>query len=638
MNYRQEAQELLNDLGGVDNIRAMTHSSTRLRFALEDMTRVDLNKMSQLPSVRGTTMRFNQLQVVVGERVSEFYKAFATVSGLSDVGKDFVHEAALEPTTRQRRRRAQIAEALRPLIPLLLLAGLFVGLSYALDALSWLLWPVDRTATFCVSWLQLSGALLFVGQMIFNFLPIGVSWSVMRSLKASETTGIVIGVGLILPQLFAFLPADSVILTSLFEFRGIHTPVFLAAGVAWFAAMMERFLKDHLNQQVYFLIGPLLTTIVAVIGTHWVLIPAWIWLSSGIALWSQKYLLLQSAGLSRLIWGASYPIITLLGLNQFVLPELQSYASMMWFALAASILAYRFKRGGRRGFNQVSFIAMAEAIAGVTEPSLYILLIRRLGLLIATCVGSATGSLVLIEPVTVEPQYVQMGIFTFLFTPWTAMRVWLLAGSVAVAISLALTVWFAHRYHLSVTTHFINDESEIVADSDSGLAIINEEVVVAPVTGELITMETVGDDVFSKEIMGEGFAIEPSDRTVVSPIDGRVTSVFKTKHAIGITSPFGAQTLLHMGINTVELEGKGFDLLIEKGDQIERGTVIARMDIAYIHRTGREATVIVAFTNSDDLTTLRLSQEGFVHRGEVIGRLSLKPSLPNKENDEKGSS
>ena len=655
--YRDDAEKLLEYVGGKENIAAVTHCATRMRFVLNDQSKANEKAIEEIPSVKGMFTNAGQFQVIIGNDVSTFYNDFTDVSGIEGVSKEQSKAIAKNNQNIVQRAIATLAEIFTPLLPAIIVGGLMLGLrnfleGVPLEALGGQ--TITQASTF---WNGVNGFLWLPCEAIFHFLPVGITWSITRKMGTTQILGIVLGITLVSPQL---LNAYSVSSTSAAEIAqnytwdfgfftidkiGYQAQVIPAMLAGFLLVYLERFFRKWIPEAVSMIFVPLFSLLPTILAAHMVLGPIGWQIGSGISWVVNAGLTSPLNWLFGFIFGGLYAPLVITGLHHTTLAiDSQLVADFgttnLWpmimlsnIAQGTAVLAIWFLHRGNKKEEQVSVPATISAYMGVTDPAMFGINLKYVYPFVAAMVGSAFGGMLITATNTRALGIGVGGLPGFLSFKIENYPMVFISMAVTIAITFVCTIIFR-----KVT--FLNKlEPQLAADTAAAAAVapttaapttaapeaaqVSEETLYAPADGKVVAITEVSDPVFSQKMMGDGFAVQPTNGTIYAPVAGTISSIFETKHALGILTPGGAEVLVHMGLDTVELKGAPFEVLVSEGDTVTPETKIAVMDLDAVTAAGKQTDVLTVITNAEKVRQLSLTTTGTVTAKTAVGSAEL---------------
>lgn len=662
--FEQDAKTLLTAIGGKENVSAVTHCATRMRFVLVDDKKADTKTIENIPSVKGTFTNAGQFQVIIGNDVPLFYNDFTAVSGIEGVSKEAAKSAAKSNQNFIQQTMTLLAEIFTPIIPAIIVGGLILGFRNILEGvqMEWLGRKIvdgvaqttkDGTPIYNTIvdvsqfWYGVNSFLWLPAQAIFHFLPVGIVWSVTRKMGTSQILGIVLGICLVSPQL---LNAYDVANTSASEIAknwtwdfgffaikriGYQAQVIPALLSGLSLAYLERFWRKVIPEVVSMIFVPFLSLIPALILAHTVLGP----IGWTIGQWISTIVLMGLTGsfkwLFGAIFGALYAPFVITGLHHMTTAIDTQLVSdtggtALWPMIALSniaqgsaVLAYYWMNRHDEREAQIALPATISAYLGVTEPALFGVNVKYVYPFVAGMIGAGISGL-LSTTFNITANAIGIGgipgilsIKAQYMLPFAGVMV------VAIVVPFALTVFFRKAgYFTKVEDETVKApqvEALEEAESKAGIDKGTLEIIKSPLTGEVKPLSEAVDPVFAQGVMGQGVLIQPSEGELVSPVDGVVSVLFPSKHAVGIVSDKGVELLMHIGMDTVNLDGKGFEAHVQQGDKVKVGDALISFDMAVITEAGYVTETPVIVTNQNDYQVDTLGElPAAIVRGEDV--------------------
>ena len=620
--FEQEAKDLLVAIGGKENVTAVTHCATRMRFVLGDDKKADVKTIEAIPAVKGTFTNAGQFQVIIGNDVPIFYNDFTAVSGIEGVSKEAAKSAAKSNQNPVQRVMTTLAEIFTPLIPALIVGGLLLGLQNVLGSIQFSNLGGKTIVEVSKFWEGVNEILSVISGAIFGFLPVGITWSVSRKMGTSQILGIVLGICLVHPSLLsayeyaAHKAAGDIPHFILgFEKVGYQGQVIPALLAGLTLSYLEIFWRKYIPEVISMIFVPLLSLVPAVILSYAVLGPIGWWLGGLISAVVLAGLTGPVKWLFGAVFGAIYAPFVITGLHHMTNAidlELVRTAggTGLWPMIALSniaqgsaVFAYYFIKRHDEREAQISLPATISAYLGVTEPALFGVNVKYVYPLVAGMSASALSGLLstvfgvqansigiggLPAILSIKPQY------------WAIFAIIMV---VDIVVAMVLTFLF-HKTGFLTKTEEDGQAQEALKEASEGLVeptvLAEQAEVVSPLAGQVKSLSQATDPVFSSGVMGQGVVIEPSQGELVSPVNGTVTVLFPTKHAVGIVSEEGVEMLMHIGMDTVSLDGKGFEAHVAQGDKVTVGQKLISFDMDVIKKAGLVTETPVIITNQDD--------------------------------------
>ena len=632
--FTDDASKLLEYVGGKENISAVTHCVTRMRFVLADPKKANIKKIESLPSVKGTFTQAGQFQVIIGNEVADFYKDFTAIAGIEGVSKDAVKSAAKGNQTPLQKAMSNIAEIFAPLIPAIICGGLILGFRNILETA-----VVLQEGTFLAG---LDKFLWIIGEAVFHTgIPVGICWSVMRKMGGTPILGVVLGLTLISGQLVnaygvAGMAADAWAPNYVWDFGfanfrmiGYQAQVIPAILAAFTLAYLERFFKRIVPQVVQMILVPFCSLLLAVMAAHFVLGPIG-WKIGEVV---SSFVMAGISGNFRILFGAVfgffYAPLVITGLHHMSNAiDLQlintTGGTMLWPMIALSNIAQGSAVAGmsylqRKNVRaqEVNYPSMISCWLGVTEPAMFGINLKYQWPFFCAMTGSCIAAIIS-TAFGVTAASIGVGGLPGIISIFPKfMAIFALAMLVALVVPFVLTVLIGRRKINPATGELYEDDAdaeETKAAPADFTDVQKAESFAAPVSGTVMPVSDVEDQVFASKAMGDGIAIDPADGKIYAPFSGEITVAFPTGHAYGLKAANGKEVLIHIGMDTVELNGKGFTPAVKQGDIVKQGDLLTTVDLEYIRSQGKPVVTPVIFT---DGTAVELLKTGTVAAKET---------------------
>ena len=609
--YVNEAKELLKCIGGKENIENVSHCVTRMRFVLHDPNKANIKAIENIPCTKGTFTQSGQFQVIIGNEVQLFYNDFIAVSGISEIKKETSKDSSSKQQTKLQKLMSDIGEIFAPLIPALICGGLVLGLSNYMDSVAILENGTKTLVETSMVFSSINQLLKLIGEAVFQFLPVAIVWSITKKMKTTQILGIILGLTLISPQLSNITVTD--ISFSNFEFINYQGQVIPAILSGFILVYLERFWRKISPESISIIIVPLLSLVPAVLIIHTLIGPVGYIIGDWLSHMIWQCLTFQFNWLIAGIFGFIYAILVITGLHHFTIPiDVQLASSfggtILWPILALSniaqgsaVLAMIVLQRKNEKAKQISIPACISCYLGVSEPALFGVNLKYKFPFICGLFGSAIAAMIAVSTGTTATSIGVGGIPGILSILPQYVFCFLLAMFAAISIPFVLTLIVGKRK--------LSDEDIYGKDHE----VIKKEKIyqnlTSPIEGKIILLEDVEDQVFSQKLMGDGYAVDITNNTVVSPFDGEVVMTFPTNHAYGLKRDDGLEILIHLGMDTVQLNGAGFECLVEKGDKIKKGDMIAKIDLNYIKEQGKSLISPVIVTSGQKIKIIQTHEK-----------------------------
>ena len=627
--FTEDAKLLLEYIGGKDNIKAVTHCVTRMRFVLIDEKKADVKKIESLKSAKGTFTQAGQFQVIIGNEVSEFYNEFTKIAGIDGVSKDAVKAAAKFNQTFIQKLMANLAEIFTPLIPALICGGLILGFRSVIGDIKLV---EDGTKTLVETSQFFAGLYSFlwlIGEAIFHFLPVGIVWSITRKMGTTQILGIILGLTLVSPQLLNAYNMAPGTVPPVWDFGfvqiemvGYQAQVIPAILAAFILVYLEKFWRRITPDYISMIIVPLFSLIPAVILAHTVVGPIGWAIGSFIANAVYAGLTSSFGWLFAGVFGFFYAPLVITGLhhmtNAIDLQLMSQFnGTILWpmvalsnIAQGSAVLAMIFLQRKNERAKQINVPACISCYLGVTEPALFGVNLKYGFPFVCGLVGSCIAAMISVSSGVMASSIGVGGIPGILSIKPQFMFMFFIAMIVAFCIPFILTTVVGKKKLTSEDVSGVDikqaefTETENIDSEENKVDTVAENFQ-APITGITKKLSDIEDKGFASGAMGEGFAIEMQDGKVVAPFSGEVMVCFPTGHAYGLKSNDGKEILIHIGMDTVELDGKGFDVKVQVGQKIKQGDVLVNVDIDYVKSQGKSLVTPIVFTDGRKVELLQ---------------------------------
>lgn len=631
MDYKKVAQQVLECVGGGENLVSAAHCATRLRMVIADNGKCSKEKLEQIDGVKGVFEASGQLQVIFGTGVvNKVFEEFAPLAGIDVAStKDDVKKAAASKQNWFFRAIKSLGDIFVPIIPAIVASGLLMGL---LEGLCNVYPAMAQSSTYTIIHLFSNAA--------FVFLPILIAISAAKTFGGNIFLGAVIGMIMIHTDLMnawsvagaTDIPTASVWFglydIKLVGYQGHVIPVVIAV---WLMSAIEKKLHKIVPEIIDLFVTPLVTVLVTGYVTLTIIGPVFVVIENGV-LDGAKWLITLPFGIGAAIAGAAYAPTVVAGVHHMYnaleagLLSAEGVNTWMPIATAANVaqgaaaLALSLKTKNQKN-RSVALPASLSAFLGITEPAIFGVNLRYVKPFIAGCIGGAAGGLVAGIMHVGASAYGITGVFGFLITTDCTLG-YLLDMVVAAGVAFTLS-WILYREKSEGPTETVqeipeaekNDDTTSVENVDSKQ---DDKAVYSPLEGKLIPMTEVPDETFASKALGDGVAVIPEKGCVYAPFDGEVEMVYDTGHAIGLVREDGMEVLIHVGINTVELGGKYYTAKVSNGQKIKKGDLLLEFDMDEIAKAGYSLVTPVIVTNSDEYEGLTRKEHGRVEPGDQI--------------------
>lgn len=629
MDYAKCAKEIFDTVGGRSNLVSAAHCATRLRLVTVDNSKIDMKKLENIDGVKGVFSNNGQLQLIIGTgTVNKVYDEFLKVSGMTAATKEEVKAAAAAKQPVFKRMIKALGDVFVPILPAIVASGLMMGLVEALG---------KAMPAFAGS--DWYGILDLFSNTAFTFLPILIAVSAARVFGGNIFLGAVIGMIMIHPNLInawsvASMDAADIPVWHLFGFsirqvgyQGHVIPVIIAV---WIMCKLENWLHKHVPEMIDLFVTPLCTVLITGFLTIGLIGPVFSTAETYVLEFA-SWIITVGHGIGAMIMGAIYPLTVVCGIhhmyNVIEAGMLASDGLNIWMPIAS---AANFAQGaaclavGPKARNyktkSISIPSALSAALGITEPAIFGVNLRFMKPLVCGMAGGAVGALLGSIFHIGATSYGVTGIPGFLTTlDYSAQYAIMLAVSFAVAFALTWFTWKEDPEDAKVTAAKTDDAPTATEETAEEVTVDGTaKKLYAPIQGTIVPRNEIPDDTFAAGVLGDGVGIDPEEGVVVAPFDGEISSVTDTKHAIGITGPADMEVLIHVGVDTVNMKGDGFELLVEEGQKVKAGQKLMTFDIAKIKAAGYSPVAAVLLTNSDDYPEFKVVKTGKTQRLEEV--------------------
>ena len=624
--YAEDVRQLLELIGGKENIQAVSHCMTRMRFVLVDEKKADARAIEKIRSVKGTFTQAGQYQVIIGNDVAVFYNEFTAYAGIEGVSKDAVKAAARTNQNPLQKIMSALGEIFAPLIPALICGGLVLGFRNIIGEINFFADGTKSLADISQFWAGTYSFLWLIGEAVFHLLPVGIVWSITKKMGTTQILGIILGLTLVSSQLLnGFSVADTAASDipvwdfgfAKVEMIGYQGQVIAAMMAGFVLVYLEKFFKKHCPEVISMIVVPFCSLVPAVIIAHTVVGPIGWKIGDAIANIVYNGLMSPFGVAFAGVFGLLYAPIVMTGLHHMTnaidsqLTNLYD-GTILWPMIALSniaqgsaVLAMSVLQKRNERAQQVNIPACISCYLGVTEPALFGVNLKYGFPLVCGMIGSAIAAMISVGA-GVQAFSIGVGGLPGILSIKPAFYLYFLtAMAVAIVVPFVLTMAVGSR-RLSKEA-LCGEESEELPQTESIGAESGKKASVelkAGLTGRVIPISEVPDEVFSQCVMGNGIAIEPESDTVVSPADAEVGVVMAdTGHACGLVLDNGAELLIHVGIDTVDMGGDGFELLVKEGEAVKQGQPLIRFDPEKIRAAGHPTVTVFIVTDEGNYET-----------------------------------
>ena len=643
MDYRKTAQEILNHVGGSKNIVSAAHCATRLRLVIADNTKADKTALENVDGVKGVFEASGQLQIILGTgTVNKVFDEFIAIAGITASTKAEAKEAAAEKQNWFMKAIKLLGDIFVPIIPAIVASGFLMGIMNALDFMNnngFL--HISTTSSIYVF------ATLF-SNIAYTFLQILIAFSAAKAFGANPYLGAVIGMIMIHPSLQnAYTVATEGVQQTQSVFFGLYhidmvgyqghvIPVIIAV---WILSVLEKKLHKIVPEVLDLFVTPLVSVFVTGYLTLSIVGPIFVWAENAI-LGAIQWMLTLPLGLGSLIMGGLYAPTVVTGIHQMYtaidIGQLAKYGVTYWLPLAsaanvaqgAAALAVAVKSKDQK-IKSLALPSSLSAFMGITEPAIFGVNLRFFKPFIAGCIGGGCGALYASLVHLGAKGTGVTGIFGILLCLNQPLQYVIeMAISVGVAFAVSFVLYKDEKKEpvaeapVAAPVSAEDTVNENKTNTDNTETASSEEVLNAPVNGTIIPNDQIADSTFAAEVLGKTVAIEPADGVITAPCDGKVVSIFDTGHAVCILTDGGAELLIHVGIDTVKMDGNGFTKKVSDGTKVHAGDVLIEADLDAIKNAGHPATTMMILTNTDLYDSVECAAPGAVSGKSSVMKLT----------------
>ena len=616
MDYRKTAQDILDHVGGSKNIASAAHCATRLRLVIADNKKVSKEALENVDGVKGVFEASGQLQIILGTgMVNKVFAEFIDIAGITASSKAEAKEAAAEKQNWFMRAIKLLGDIFVPIIPAIVASGFLMGIMNSLDFMNSNGFLHINTHSSIYVFANL------FSNIAYTFLQILIAFSAAKAFGANQYLGAVIGMIMIHPSLQnAYTVATEgvqqtqSVFFGLFKidmvgYQGHVIPVIIAV---WILAVIEKKLHKIVPEVLDLFVTPLVSVFVTGYLTLSIVGPIFVWAENAI-LGAIQWMLTLPLGIGSLIMGGLYAPTVVTGIHQMYtaidIGQLAKYGVTYWLPLAsaanvaqgAAALAVGIKSKDKK-IKSLALPSSLSAFMGITEPAIFGVNLRFFKPFIAGCIGGGCGALYASLVHLGAKGTGVTGIFGILLClnqPLQYLIEMVIAVGVAFVISFLI---YKDAEPKAATVENIETADAVTTDATTAdtTAETAEETLTSPVNGTQIPLSEVADETFASEMLGTTVAVEPADGKIVAPCDGEVSNIFETGHAVCITTESGGELLIHIGIDTVKMDGKGFTKKVSDGDKVHAGDILVEADLEEIKNAGYQTTTMMILTNTDE--------------------------------------
>ncbi|MBC5629682.1 PTS glucose transporter subunit IIA [Clostridium sp. NSJ-6] len=616
MDYKDIAQAILSNIGGKENINEVTHCMTRLRFKVKNASKVNKDKLSKVEGVITVVESMGQIQVVIGNKVKKVYEEViklvpenAGTGNVEDDEKEGIMNSIL----------SAVAGIFTPIIPAIAGSGMIKGILSVLA-----MYYLNKHG---VNIKETQTYIIFnaMADAIFYFMPIMLGYTAAKVFKANKIISMVLGATLCYPAFIALMTGEEAVrFLGLSVTKATYTSSVIPIIIAiWALSYLEKVLEKYIPEVVKIIMVPTLALVIMLPATLFLFGPIGIYIGDAIN-FTYKYLYQLSPALCGALVGGLWCVFVIFGAHRALLPigindvaqtgrqNLLAFAGAANFSQAGAALGVFFKTKNN-GLKTISMSATITALFGITEPAIYgaNLRLKKPMFCAVICgaiggaimgIGGAYGNAFANQGILTIPVYAEAGTMGFLSY---------LAGCAIAFVGSAVLTYIVGFEDIEDAS---NEETSTVKLSSDNVSLD----ITSPVEGNYVSLAEVKDDVFASKVMGDGIAVLPKKGVITAPADCEVVSLFPTLHAVGLKLNNGAEMLIHVGINTVELNGKYFEKHVNQGDLVKKGEKLISFDIEKIKKAGYDVTTPVIVNNTFDFANVVPCEVSYVSTNDTI--------------------
>lgn len=617
MKFENEAKEIVGLVGGEANVASLVHCATRLRFELKDGSKFQKEKLEKLSYVLKVLVSGGQHQVVIGPNVDAYYEAIFAVAKIE--GGNNTTLQSTEKVKLSDKILKVISGAFSPLIPLMAGSGMIKALLTLFTTIGVM---SDSSSTYLI----LSAA----GNACFYFMPVFLGITISKQLKANAFVGGAIGAALLEPNFTGLLSAEGAvnflgIPVTPIDYQATIFPIFIAILVY---AYLDKSLRKVTPQSLQYFLVPMVCLMIMVPFTVILFGPVGTTIGNYVSSFVM-WLFSISGTLAGIVLGAAYPFLTMLGLHwgftPITLQNLDQFGGdiiegvcvcAVWAQMGIALGSYLKAQKNSKLKSIAGPTFITGFFAGVTEPILYSIVMEYKRLMVVVAISGACGGAIAGTLGVTMDAYVFHNIFSAAVMSYSP--IW--AYAIAVLTSLAVATILTYTWGLSGLDEEKAQDLQAMETESKSLKPSDVKMisVVSPLDGDVIELKEVDDEVFASGVTGKGVAIVPTNNVVVSPVEGTVSVLFPSKHAVGITTKDGVELLVHIGLNTVMLNGEGFTAFVKQGDKVVCGQKLLEFDKKFILSKGYSLQSPVLVTNADQFNDIVMNENQTVKTGEEL--------------------
>jgi len=638
---KQSVEKIIAAVGGKDNITAATHCVTILRFALKDENKVNKDNLDKIDIVKGFFSSNGQFQVIIGPGlVDKAYDIFISITGIQSATKQEIKDAAEDNLNIIQRLVKTLADVFIPILPAIVAAGLLMGINNILAGKG-IFFANKALIDVYTQWKDLSDVINLIANTSFTFLPALIGWSAVKKFGGNPLLGIVLGLMLIHPSLLnaynygEAVTKGTVPYWNLFGLKvakvGYQGQVLPVLFSSFLLAKLECQLNKRIPDSVKLLFVAPIALLITGFLSFIIIGPITFTIGNAIT-YGLVFIFEKLPLIGAILYGGFYSVLVITGMHQmFLAIDFQLIAStggtFLWpilvlsnIAQGSGALAMMFVSKNEK-IKGLSFTSAISAYLGITEPAIFGVNLRFKFPFFSAMIGSAAGAIVITLNHVKAPGIGVGGLPGFLSIFPQQWSIFFVGMLIAIVIPFILTLILSNfkGFKSSDSTNKESLENK-KSDNEESINYITKEneIILSPLNGKIIPLKEVPDPTFAQELMGKGIAIDPSDGVLVSPIDGTITLLFQTRHAIGIKTDSGVELLIHIGIDTVKMNGEGFKSFINQGQRVTAGQKLIEFDLNLVKEKSPSAVTMILVTNVDDIKSVEPLSIDIIKQGNEL--------------------
>lgn len=647
--YVKAAQEILACMGGKDNVASAAHCATRLRLVLKDESLIDKDALENVDLVKGNFNNGGQFQIILGTGiVNNVYAEFIKIANITEMTKEELKKQAAKKMNPVQKLLKTLADVFVPILPALVASGLLMGINNILTAQGMFVEGMSLVEAF-PKIKDFADMINLFSNAGFTFLPVLIGFSAAKIFGGTPILGAVIGAIMIHPDLMNGYGYGQALLDGTVPYWnifglsvakvGYQGTVLPVIASAFCLAFVEKKLRKVVPAMLDNIVTPLLSVLIAGAMTFLFIGP--VMRGVGDAMTNAvMWLFFDLGSLGGLIYGVTYPLLVITGMHHsLVTAETQILANIGTLggsptfavvaaancAQGAAALAVMFRMKNDPKMKGLASASGISSLLGITEPAIFGVNLKLrypfYGALIGGGIGAAYATLAKVLSVSQGP----CGVIGVICIRPDCMLQFMVSMAIAIVSAFAATMMLGGIFGKKEKAAAVDSKAAEPATTEKPAEDAHtetennaEKVIYAPIQGNVIPRENIPDETFASGVLGDGVGIEPETGEVVAPFDGEISSVTETHHAIGITGPSGMELLIHVGVDTVKMNGDGFKVLVSEGDKVRSGQKLMTFDISKIKAAGYSITSAVLLTNSDDYQSCNVVKTGKSKQMEKI--------------------